>query len=318
MSPGPELLSLIDLLPEPIVLIRANGCLLTCNRAFAEALAISRESLLGASLSLWAPDGWDSTLEYLARCAQSSEPLPGVLTLQSSAGSRLEWSSGGAAWHGADVSSPPDVVLLRLSPKSQNSEFLAALAHGLRNPLAPIRNALQVMRVAEGDRVVTQAARSMIERQLQELVRLIDELSAAPAALPSFASPSEGRRSPPRTRILIADDNLDGAQSLAFMLELDGHDVRTAHDGVEAIEIAESFRPQVALLDIGMPRLDGYSAARELRGRPWGTALCLVALTGWGQAEDRRRAAEAGFDRHLVKPVDPDMLKAVIAQTAQP
>jgi len=130
-------------------------------------------------------------------------------------------------------------------------------------------------------------------------------------------SPQSERPSVLRTRILIADDNHDAAQSLAFMLEMDGHDVRIAHDGLQAVEIAEDFKPQLALLDIGMPRLDGYGAARELRSRDWARSLCLVALTGWGQEEDRRRAQQAGFDRHLVKPVDPDILNRLIGQTLQ-
>jgi CheY-like chemotaxis protein/two-component sensor histidine kinase len=115
-----------------------------------------------------------------------------------------------------------------------------------------------------------------------------------------------------RARILVADDNRDAAQTLAMLLELEGHEVRTAYDGLEALQLAESFRPQIMLLDIGMPHMDGYQTARRIREQPWGHSVLLVALTGWGQDQDRRQASEAGFDRHLVKPVDPCTLHGLI------
>ena len=114
------------------------------------------------------------------------------------------------------------------------------------------------------------------------------------------------------TRILIADDNRDAAASLATLLSLDGHDTRVANDGEEALHEAEAFRPHIALLDIGMPRINGYEVARRIRAAPWGEAMLLVALTGWGQAEDKRRAKEAGFDHHFTKPLDLDVLGAFV------
>jgi CheY-like chemotaxis protein len=117
-----------------------------------------------------------------------------------------------------------------------------------------------------------------------------------------------------RRKILVVDDNRDSAMSLSLLLELDGHEVRRAYDGLEALEIADHFRPEVTLLDIGMPRLDGYGAARELRRRDWARGSLLVALTGWGQQEDKRLAREAGFDHHMVKPVDPDALRRLLAE----
>ena len=365
----------------------------------------------------------------------------------------------------------------------RKDEFLATLAHELRNPLGPIRNAAEIMRVAENDRAAISTARRMIERQLQQMVRLIDDLldvsritrghvelrrervslgtilqlaietsrpliesrqhvlrvdappetlylrgdptrlaqvfanllnnsakyseagglitvrvepegdqvtvtvadkgiGIEPEMLPRVFEmftqagrpglhPQEGlgigltlvRRlvelhggtvearsegighgsqfvvrldldTQPDTeqelsrgvadrqsddeddsdglRILVADDNRDAAASLAMMLDLGGHEIRTAHDGIEAVKVADDFKPDLALLDIGMPRLDGYATARELRGRPWAKGLVLVALTGWGQDEDRRRSSDAGFDRHLVKPVDPAVLEQML------
>lgn len=114
-------------------------------------------------------------------------------------------------------------------------------------------------------------------------------------------------------RILVADDHRDGADALAMMLRTMGNEVRIAYDGDEAVRTADDFRPDVALLDIGMPLLDGYETARRIRKTPWGKRMMLVAQTGWGQEEDRRRSSEAGFDHHLVKPVDPTALLKLLA-----
>lgn len=113
-------------------------------------------------------------------------------------------------------------------------------------------------------------------------------------------------------RVVVVDDNRDGAESLAMMLRLLGDEVRTAHDGVEAIEVAEQFRPQVILMDVGMPGLNGLEATRRIRAREWGRPITIIALTGWGQEGDRARSRAAGCDGHLVKPVNlPDLEKAL-------
>ena len=114
-------------------------------------------------------------------------------------------------------------------------------------------------------------------------------------------------------RILVADDNNDALESLATLLQLSGHEVYTAANGAVALESAEQHRPEVALLDIGMPKLDGYEVARRIRAQPWGQRITLVALTGWGQDSDRKRSQEAGFDSHLVKPLDLDKLTELLA-----
>jgi signal transduction histidine kinase/response regulator of citrate/malate metabolism len=121
-----------------------------------------------------------------------------------------------------------------------------------------------------------------------------------------------------RRRILVVDDNRDAATSLAELLVLMGHETRIAHDGLEAVQAAESFRPDVVLLDIGMPRLNGYEAARMIRQQLWGQDMLLVALTGWGQQEDRRKSGEAGFDAHLVKPANPVALMELLGRTRTP
>ena len=116
-----------------------------------------------------------------------------------------------------------------------------------------------------------------------------------------------------KRRMLVVDDLKDSADSLAMLLRMLGHEVQTAYDGEEAISAAERFRPDVVLLDIGMPRLNGLDACRHIRERPWGQTVFMVALTGWGQEEDRRRTAQAGFDVHLVKPADPETLLKLLA-----
>jgi PAS domain S-box-containing protein len=114
-------------------------------------------------------------------------------------------------------------------------------------------------------------------------------------------------------RILVADDSQDSAESLALLLGLLGHDTRVALGGSEAVELAATFRPDVVLLDIGMPKVNGYEACRRIRSQPWGKAMMLIAQTGWGQDEDKRRTAEAGFNGHLVKPVDYADLERLLA-----
>lgn len=359
----------------------------------------------------------------------------------------------------------------------RKDEFLAILAHELRNPLAPIRNGLQIMRLGKGDPEATEQARAMMERQLGQMVHLVDDLldlsrisrgkielrkervelsmivqqaietsrplieancheltitvppgpiyvdadvtrvaqvfsnllnNAAkyterggrvqltvqrrggevivsvkdnglgipahmlpsvfemftqvdrnlersqgglgiglsivkrlvemhggsvgvesdgpgtgsefmvrlPVAL-SVAQPSGGdevvTRPSSRRRILVVDDNVDAAMSLAMMLKLMGNETRTAHDGLEALDVAGAFRPDLILLDIGMPRLNGHETAKRIREQPWGQGVLLVALTGWGQEEDRRKSDEAGFDAHMVKPVEPAALEKLLA-----
>jgi two-component system, chemotaxis family, CheB/CheR fusion protein len=115
-------------------------------------------------------------------------------------------------------------------------------------------------------------------------------------------------------RVLVVDDNVSAARMLSKLVSSIGHEARIAHDGVEAIELADQFRPEVVLMDIGMPNMNGYDAARHIRLQTWGEAMKLVALTGWGQDEDRKRSKEAGFDSHLVKPANLDTLKSLLAE----
>jgi CheY-like chemotaxis protein len=114
--------------------------------------------------------------------------------------------------------------------------------------------------------------------------------------------------------VLVVDDNVDAADGLSMMIRLLGHDARAVFDGTSAIQIAPAFRPDVVLLDIGMPGLDGHTVARRLREDEATRGAYLVALSGWGQVEDRTRSREAGFDEHLVKPADPHQLERLLAE----
>ena len=146
-----------------------------------------------------------------------------------------------------------------------------------------------------------------------------------PAEIPIVAtSPAEVEMSTVETapaactplRILVADDNHDAVESLALLLRMGGHDVHAVFDGEAAINSVKELMPHVALLDIGMPKANGYEVARQVREHVWGRQGYLVALTGWGQEADKRRAHEAGFDAHLVKPVPPEMLDRLLASIA--
>jgi len=142
---------------------------------------------------------------------------------------------------------------------------------------------------------------------------LLGEETPAGVEVPPEEAPPTERA----IRVLLVDDNVDATESLAMLLRLWGHEVAVAHDGPAALRAAAACRPGVALLDIGLPGMDGYELARQLRRQPGLERTALVALTGWGQEEDRRRSQEAGFDHHLVKPVELSDLQTLLAQ-AQP
>jgi len=114
-------------------------------------------------------------------------------------------------------------------------------------------------------------------------------------------------------RILVVDDNRDAAESLAMLLKMMGNNIHTAHDGEEAVTAAREFRPHVVLCDIGLPKLNGYEACRQMKAQAWDKKMILIAVTGWGQDDERRKSEEAGFDHHMVKPVDPQALMKLLA-----
>ena len=240
----------------------------------------------------------------------------------------------------------------------QTSEFLAMLAHELRNPLAPIANALKLLSRRPSADPTELWVREVLERQTGQMSRLVDDLldvsrvtraamvqrlvnlhdgsvearSAGPGQgsefvvrLPLRAEPAIVQ--PPSTahaedcappgaprRVLVVDDNQDAAQALRLLLESEGHEVMLAADGPAGLSMAREHRPDVVLLDIGLPRLNGYEIATRIRADPALKGTMLVAVTGYGQMHDRARASASGFDHHLVKPVEfsalQDLLRA--------
>jgi CheY-like chemotaxis protein len=144
------------------------------------------------------------------------------------------------------------------------------------------------------------------------------EFTVRLAAVPAAADSQDTERHPTfvedsiTRRVLVVDDSADAAESLAMLLAFEGHETHKAHDGAEAVRTAERVRPDVVLMDIGLPVLNGYEACRRIRNQAWGAPIIMVAITGWGQEEDREQSNAAGFDLHLVKPVDHDELLRVV------
>ena len=149
------------------------------------------------------------------------------------------------------------------------------------------------------------------EGQGSEFVLHLPRAQEAPSRLGRVGDP-EGADPAVPMRVLVADDNRDNAMSWAILIEGLGHQVAVAYDGLSAVQSAGLMRPQVLLLDIGMPHLDGYEVARRIRATEWGREVFMVAVTGWGQARDRAMAREAGFDEHYTKPLDPDHLEVLL------
>jgi signal transduction histidine kinase len=172
-----------------------------------------------------------------------------------------------------------------------------------------------VRRIVEMHGGSVEAASEGTDRGTEITIRLqlLCEESAAPTR--DAGSPERPDALPVR-RILVVDDNKDAASLIALLLKLAGQDVRVAHDGIEALEVAASQIPDVVLLDLAMPRLNGYETAKRIREEPWGRDVALVALSGWGQRQDRDRTSRAGFSAHLVKPVGEAELLAVLAELA--
>jgi CheY-like chemotaxis protein len=158
-----------------------------------------------------------------------------------------------------------------------------------------------------------------VTRTLEEIEERLHRSAAAPQDHPVFmlapdcAEESQAEPAPPGLRVLVVDDNVDAAHTLAMLVQLAGHDVRIAYDGPPALTMAQAFQPQVVLLDLNLPAMDGYEVARKLRERPETHEAVLAAVSGWGQPEDKRRSRDAGFDRHFVKPVDPKIITKLLS-----
>ena len=480
---------------QGVVTLKDNGVVAWCNRRLAELLGVPHGSLAGSPLVDFIVHGDRASFERLLREGQDrsrggefrvqradGKVIPVYITLNPLPGD-------GGNWVGAfvtDLTTQKDrealltaQAALREADQRKN-EFLAMLAHELRNPLAPIRNAVDILRLTGDEAGAVERTSAMLERQVGQMVRLVDDLldvsrvsrgrielrrervdlttvinHAVEATRPLFSAkgvelsvsspdapmhlhadparlaqvvgnllsnackftpsggavhlsakrergqvvisvqdngvgipradlerifelfaqvdtslerahsglgigltlskslvemhdgrivaksegpgagsefivhlpvlvgepqspgaPATGDEPTATYKILVVDDGRDAADSMALLLRLHGHETRTAHDGAQGVEIAEAFRPDVVLLDIGMPRLNGYEACRRIRAAPWGKNTVLIAQTGWGQEEDRRLTEEAGFDAHIVKPVDYTSLLRLISSLA--
>ena len=480
---------------QGVATLKDTGVVAWCNRRLAELVGLPHDAMVGTSLGDFIVSGDRAAYDRLLREGQDRS-RGGEVRVQRSDGkvspvhvtlNPLPVDSG--YWVGAfvtDLTTQKDREALLVAQAAlreadqRKNEFLAMLAHELRNPLAPIRNAVDILRLTGNEAGAVQRTSAMLERQVGQMVRLVDdlldvsrvsrgrielrrervdlgtvinhaveatrplfaakgvELSASPlespvhlhadparlaqvvgnllsnackftppggavhlsarrergqvlisvqdsgvgipradlhrifemfaqvdtslerthgglgigltlskslvemhegriearsegpgkgsefivhlpmlvGAQPSSGTPAVSDTPSATYRILVVDDGRDAADSLALLLRLHGHETRTAHDGLNAVEVAEAFRPDVVLLDIGMPRLNGYEACRRIRAAPWGKNTVLIAQTGWGQEEDRRQTEAAGFDAHIVKPVDYTRLLRLISSLA--
>jgi CheY-like chemotaxis protein len=184
--------------------------------------------------------------------------------------------------------------------------------HDLRNCLASMRaGASMLHRSAHQPAMIEKIADNMYG-QVQEMLDLVDGfIGRTPAAEPG--APTETREASAKSlRILIADDNPDAANTLATYLRLSGHHPVVAFDGGEALQLATDEPPDVMLVDLTMPTLNGFDVARNIRAQPWGAAVRLIAVSGWFSPEDIDRASHAGFDAHMSKPIDMESLPAVL------
>ncbi|HEY4368724.1 MAG TPA: response regulator [Steroidobacteraceae bacterium] len=217
-----------------------------------------------------------------------------------------------------------------------DADGLAQLAHDLRNGLAALSSAAHLLDRSIGEPATFQQAREALRGEIDKMRQLIEErlgvgspIAAIQAARPGDEdrltvsrrprgeAPGTDKQGPSRggrlqKRILVADDNDDAAASLATILRFDGHEVFIAHDGDEALTVAEAAHPDVLLLDIGMPVKDGFEVAREIHSRPWSGGCKLIAVSGWVRAEDKARTEAAGFHGHLSKPLDMDALSRLL------
>jgi PAS domain S-box-containing protein len=489
-----RLAAIVESSQDAIVGKTLEGIILSWNAGAERIFGYTPQEVIGRSILMLIPPERHAEEEDILACIRRGEAVEHYETVRvAKDGRRLDISltispvrdgTGrviGASKIARDITARRQMEDDLREQDRRKDEFLALLAHELRNPLAPLRNGLQVMRLAARDANAVAEARSMMDRQLGHMVRLIDDLldisrinrnkmelrrarvllgdvinSAVETARPAIEaagheftltlppgpvyldadltrlaqvfgnllsnsakytprgghiwlvaarrgeeivvsvrdngigipagslrnifdmfsqvdrsieratgglgiglalvkglvemhggtvlaeSPGVGKGSTFTVRlpvlqthlepatvdapegwsaasgagrhILVVDDNLDSAASMALMLKLTGNQVRTAHDGLEAIKLAESFCPQVILMDVGMPRLNGYEATRRIREQPWGRSITIVALTGWGQEGDKDRSRAAGCDGHLVKPVSLPDLEQLLAE----
>ena len=186
------------------------------------------------------------------------------------------------------------------------------LVHDLRNCLASMRAGTNLLRRSATQPAIVEKVADNMYAQVQEMLDIMDEFIGQPREAEQSVPAEAPQAQPASLRILIADDNTDAANTLATYLRLSGHRPVVAFDGGEALQLAANEPPDVMLVDLTMPTLNGFDVARNVRAQPWGNAVRLIAVSGWFSPEDIDRASHAGFDAHMSKPIDMDALPGVL------
>lgn len=207
------------------------------------------------------------------------------------------------------MNATPAATATQVPPKTRR------LVHDLRNCLASMRAGASVLRRSASQPAMVEKIADHMYQQVQEMLDLVDEFIDCPRRNEESAPAEPSQKQAESLRILIADDNTDAANTLATYLRLSGHRPVVAFDGGEAIQLAADEPPDVMLVDLSMPTLDGFDVARNIRAQPWGNSVRLIAVSGWLSQEDIDRASHAGFDAHVSKPIDMDALPGVLQVT---
>jgi two-component system CheB/CheR fusion protein len=340
--------AIVESSQDAIVGWTLEGTITTWNAAATRMFGYTAEEASGQHVSLILSEGQQEELDEVAVRMRKGEPLaPFESVRRAKDGRQLDVSvaispvRNPAARPMAASAIFRDIGDLKRAQQAlenetrRKDEFLALLGHELRNPLAPLRNSVDILRTQGADEERKRTSLEVMERQLAHMTALVDQLldasrissgkimlhSEEVVRLP-LASVAPRATGPPARRpmgeartygILLVEDNTDSAESLRALLEIAGYTVEVANDGPAALAAARTFHPEVVLCDIGLPgSMDGYAVAAALRKASDGRQPYLIALTGYGQPADRHRALEAGFDRHITKPADPTVLRRIL------
>jgi CheY-like chemotaxis protein len=337
-----SLLQVVELFPGPALIVRPDGEIVGVNDRTERWIGLGRDELRGRPLAQLVADPPQRVAGFLEDCTRAGRKAVGTFTP-----SQGDGAGGPCRVEGITVRARPGadelaLVVIHVIPSESGAavladrgttlrapqeearlkdEFLARLAHDMRNAVSAISGALHLAREATS-REDAGWAQDTMERQIRQLLRRIDDM-LDPSRItrgkiePDRRRPDAGSPSPapPGARILVVDDNVDTARGTARLLQLAGHDVRIAHDGPQALQVAREHHPQFVLLDIVLPGMDGYEVARQLRADPRLRDAVLIAISGYSE-DDYRPPEEAGFDHHLVKPIDHEALRAILGRPA--
>lgn len=200
--------------------------------------------------------------------------------------------------------------------EAHHASVLAAFAHDLRSPLSSIRTGIEVLKLSLGNPQQAGKIIEMLERQTQEITRLLEGLVTTDSLTAEGHEPAQVIKNPTTPRqVLVVDDSRSAADILTVFFNMEGMAVRTAYLGEDALQLVREMLPDVVFLDLGLPDLSGYEVAAKIRACPGGEHCFIVALTGRDEEDDRKKIAAAGFDFHVVKPPEPDLLRDVLRKS---